>query len=32
MLRTSKNLFDRDKLKTIYNGFVLPHFDYCALV
>ena len=32
MLRTSKHLFDRDTLKTIYNAFVLPHFDYCALV
>ena len=32
MLRRSKHLFDRDTLKTIYNAFVLPHFDYCALV
>ena len=32
MLRRSKHLFGRDTLKTIYNAFVLPHFDYCALV
>ena len=32
MLWRSKLLFDRDTLKTIYNAFVLPHFDYCALV
>ena len=32
MLRRSKHLFDRDTLKTIYNTFVLPHFDYCSLV
>ena len=32
MLRRSKHLFDRDTLKTIYNAFVLPHFDYCSLV
>ena len=32
MLRRSKHVFDRDTLKTIYNAFVLPHFDYCALV
>ena len=32
MLRWSKHLLDRDTYKTIYNAFVLPHFDYCALV
>jgi hypothetical protein len=32
ILRRSKHLFDKDTLKTIYSGFVLPHFDYCSLV
>ena len=32
MLWRSKHLFNRDTLKTIYNAFVSPHFDYCALV
>ena len=32
MLRRSKHLFDKNTLETIYNAFVLPHFDYCALV
>jgi hypothetical protein len=32
ILRRSKDLLDKDTLKTIYSAFVLPHFDYCALV
>lgn len=32
MLRRSKDLLDKNTLKTIYSAFVLPHFDYCALV
>lgn len=32
MLQRSKDLFDKDTLKNIYSAFVLPHFDYCALV
>ena len=28
----AKQLFDRDTLKTIYNAFLLTHFDCCALV
>ena len=32
MLRKSKHLFDKDTFKTIYNAFVLPHFEYYALV
>ena len=30
--RRSKGFLDKDTLKTIYSAFVLPHFDYCALV
>jgi hypothetical protein len=32
ILRRSKDLLDKDTLKTIYSACVLPHFDYCALV
>ena len=32
ILRRSKNFLDKDTLKTVYNAFVLPQFDYCALV
>jgi len=32
ILRRSKGFLDKDTLKTIYSAFVLPHFDYCALV
>ena len=32
MLRRSKDLFNKDALKNIYSAFVLPHFEYCALV
>jgi hypothetical protein len=32
ILRGSKDLLDKDTLKTIYSAFVLPYFDYCALV
>ena len=32
MLRRTKELLDINSLKNIYNAFVLPHFDHCALV
>ena len=32
ILRRSKGFLDKDTLKTVYSAFVLPHFDYCALV
>ena len=32
ILRRSKDFLDKDTLKTVYNAFVLPHFDYCSLV
>ena len=32
ILRRSKGFLDEDTLKTVYSAFVLPHFDYCALV
>ena len=32
MLRRSDGFLDKDTLKTIYGAFVLPHFDYRALV
>ena len=32
ILRRSNGFLDKDTLKTIYSVFVLPHFDYCALV
>ena len=27
-----KKVLDKDTLKVMYNAFLLPHFDYCALV
>ena len=32
ILRGSKYLYNKNTFKTIYNAFVLPHFDYCVLV
>lgn len=32
LLRRSKDLLDRNTLKTVYSALVLPHFDYCAIV
>ena len=27
-----KGFLDKDTLKNVYSAFVLPHFDFCALV
>ena len=32
ILRRFKGFLDKDRLKTVYNAFVLPHFDYSVLV
>ena len=32
MLRRAKELLDTYSLENIYSAFVLPHFDYCAMV